>query len=133
MGQHSITQISCSVALVPTIWSWGLECRHLEERAWSGELTVCGWVQCGQETSLAQQESLRLDPRTKQLAELVEAKWEDWGGRAANNIAWGHAVLGHGSSTIMSKVPYTLHTPFCATYFVKHDDMLALSLLLTSC
>ncbi|BDA44072.1 probable RAP domain-containing protein, chloroplastic at C-terminar half [Coccomyxa sp. Obi] len=58
----------------------------------------------GQEASPEEQESLRSDRRTKLLAELVEAKWEEWGGRATNNIAWAHAVLGHGSPTIMSKV-----------------------------
>ncbi|CAL8470056.1 g9598 [Coccomyxa elongata] len=58
----------------------------------------------GQEAPPEEQEGLRSDCRTKLLAELVEAKWEEWGGRAANNIAWAHAVLGHGPPTIMSKV-----------------------------
>lgn len=65
---------------------------------------VCMQVQFGQEASPEEQEALRSDCRTKLIAELVEAKWEEWGGRAANNIAWAHAVLGHGSPTIMSKV-----------------------------
>ena len=65
---------------------------------------MCVQAQFGQEAPLEEQEVLRSDRRTKLLAELAEAQWEEWGGRATNNIAWAHAVLGHGSPTIMSKV-----------------------------
>ena len=51
-----------------------------------------------------QQADLLAHPATRRLASLVEERWEEWGGRAANNIGWAQAVLGHGSPTLMSKV-----------------------------
>ena len=61
-------------------------------------------MQFGQELSQDQQEDLREHPATRRLAGIVEEMWGEWGGRAANNIGWAQAVLGHGSPTLMDKV-----------------------------
>jgi hypothetical protein len=61
-------------------------------------------LQFSQDSTEAEQDRLRRDPRTKLLAKIVESKAEEWGGRAANNIIWAHAVLGHGTPTILQKV-----------------------------
>jgi hypothetical protein len=67
---------------------------------------VCAWHGCaqfGQDLPEPEQAALRADPRTRALSALVEAQWQEWGGRAANNIAWAQAVLGHGSPTLLDK------------------------------
>lgn len=60
-------------------------------------------AQFSQHWTEAEQESLRTDARTRFLADLVKSQADKWGGRAANNVIWAHAVLGHGSPMLVEK------------------------------
>ena len=82
---------------------------HLINAQYAGEVRCfvkCFVLQFGQEMAPAQQAGLREHPATVRLARIVEERWAEWGGRAANNIGWAQAVLGHGSPTLMAKVPH---------------------------
>ena len=64
---------------------------------------VCWLQHCHHEPPCVKA-AVRDDPRTRRLAETLAECSGEWSPRAVGNVAWAHAVLGHGPANLLDMV-----------------------------